>query len=304
MVEQSVLVLEKQGPNPVLSEGIHDWVFECHGLLHNAVLIIASFLFVLYLALQAKKSFLRLSHGRSYIIISYYASLWLVSILNLLWCFSQAWECSPGKEFAWNLLSLFTTSGMLFLEVSLLAFLLQGNSTSGLEALTRTFGISGIIVIMWFYSASLQLVLMVINAIYLFAFGIPIFINSGYPTPHVKWNLWVIHKLLLTLVYGFILFMYHSRWRERLPARPAYYKYVTIMFILNAIALFACGITGNGAAFGFWLYHFTVVCYHAAYLPLLYITFLADFFQEEDLHLENVYYSEMKDAGFFEADWN
>ena len=89
MVEQSVLVLEKQGPNPVLSEGIHDWVFECHGLLHNAVLIIASFLFVLYLALQAKKSFLRLSHGRSYIIISYYASLWLVSILNLLWCFSQ-----------------------------------------------------------------------------------------------------------------------------------------------------------------------------------------------------------------------
>nr|ACU22884.1 unknown [Glycine max] len=146
MVEQSVLVLEKQGPNPVLSEGIHDWVFECHGLLHNAVLIIASFLFVLYLALQAKKSFLRLSHGRSYIIISYYASLWLVSILNLLWCFSQAWECSPGKEFAWNLLSLLTTSGMLFLEVSLLAFLLQGNSTSGLEALTRTFGISGIIV--------------------------------------------------------------------------------------------------------------------------------------------------------------
>jgi len=71
----------------------------------------------------------------------------------------QTWECSPGKEFAWNLLSLFTTSGMLFLEVSLLAFLFQGNSTSGLEALTRTFGISGIIVgfdillkvILWFF---------------------------------------------------------------------------------------------------------------------------------------------------------
>lgn len=47
---------------------------------------------------------------------------------------------------AWNLLSLFTTSGMLFLEVSLLAFLLQGNNASGLEALTRVFGISGIIV--------------------------------------------------------------------------------------------------------------------------------------------------------------
>jgi hypothetical protein len=73
--------------------------------------------------------------------------------------------------------------------------------------------------------------------------------------------------------------MYHSRWRERLPgklivgivilclfaiismiayfflsfaARPAFYKYVIIMFILNAIALFACGLTGSGAGFAFW----------------------------------------------------
>lgn len=44
------------------------------------------------------------------------------------------------------MLSLFTKSGMLFLEVSLVAFLLQGNHASGLEALTRTFVISGVIV--------------------------------------------------------------------------------------------------------------------------------------------------------------
>lgn len=35
---------------------------------------------------------------------------------------------------------------MLFLEISLVAFLLQGNYASGLEALMRTFVISGIIV--------------------------------------------------------------------------------------------------------------------------------------------------------------
>ena len=58
----------------------------------------------------------------------------------------QTWECTTGKELAWNILSLFTSSGMLFLEVSLLAFLFQGNYASGLEALTRTFAISGIVV--------------------------------------------------------------------------------------------------------------------------------------------------------------
>lgn len=59
---------------------------------------------------------------------------------------TQVWECTSGKELAWNLLCLFTTSGMLFLEVSLLAFLLQGNNTGDLEALTRSFGISALVV--------------------------------------------------------------------------------------------------------------------------------------------------------------
>lgn len=276
-----------------VSPKYYGWLSECHGFWHNLSLIVPSVLFVLYLAYQAKNSFTKLSHRRSYIMIAYYACLWLVSLLNLAWCCLQAWECNPEKEVSWNILSLFTTSGMLFLEVSLLAFLLRGNYASGLEALTRTFVISGIIV-------GLDILL---KTTYIFGFGIPLFINNNEHPHRVKWGLWVVHKLVLTAVYSLVLFMYHSRWRERLPARPAFYNYTIFMFCLNAMALFACGLTGNGAAFGFWLNDLSIISYHAIYLPLLYVTFLADFFQEDDLHLENVYYSEMKDAGFFDADW-
>ncbi|XP_061946775.1 protein CANDIDATE G-PROTEIN COUPLED RECEPTOR 2-like [Populus nigra] len=297
------LVLEipvSQNPNSTLNEGtfvgssVYDWLFECHGFLHNAILILASLAFVLYLAFKAKKSFRKLSNGRSSIMIAYYGSLWLCSLLNLAWSCLQAWECTPGKELAWNILSLFTTSGMLFLEVSLIAFLLQGNYVGGLEDLTRPFGLSALIV-------GLDILL---KALYLFGFGIPLFIDSSEHSHHMKWSLWAIHRLVLTAIYGLILFMYHSKWRERLPARPAFYKYIVIMFILNALSLFASALTGHGTGFGYWLYSTTIVCYHAFYLPLLYVTFLADFFQEEDLHLESVYYSEMKDAGFFDDDWD
>ena len=79
------------------------------------------------------------------------------------------------------------------------------------------------------------------------------------------------------------------------------------------------------------LYSFVVICYHTLYLPFVYVTFLADFFQvnnklllwfitvkdcfffcqwydfnifqEEDLLLDTAYYSEMKDAGFFDSEW-
>ncbi|KAM1994688.1 hypothetical protein COP2_010712 [Malus domestica] len=287
-----------QAPNSTIDDGVsgsefYSWLGECHGFFHNVALMVPSLLFVLYLAFQSRKSFSKLSHGRSYIMIAYYGCLWLVSLLNLAWCCFQAWECSPGKEVTWNILSLFTTSGMLFLEVSLLAFLLQGNYASGLEALTRTFFISGILVVLD----------ILLKAIYLFGLGIPLFIDNNDRAHRTKWALWVVHRLVITAIYGFILFMYHSKWRERLPARPAFYKYTAIMFTLNVLVLFACLLTGNGAGFGFWLYSATIVCYHAFYLPLLYVTFLADFFQEEDLNLENVYYSEMKDAGFFDADW-
>lgn len=271
--------------------GVSSWFQNCHGFWHNFALIVPSGLFVLYLAFQAKKCYRKLWVGKSHIINSYYGIVWFVSLLNFAWCCLQTWECTPGKTLAWNLLSLFTTSGLLFLEVSLIAFLLQGHYTSGLEALTRTFAVSALLV-------GLDIFL---KGICVFAFGVPLFVENSGDTNRTKWGFWMLHELVLTAVYGVLLFMYHSNWRERLPARPAYHKYVTIMLAVNGLALFACALTGSG--FGFWLYDTISICYHALYLPLIYKTFLADFFEEEDLNLENVYYSEMKDAGFFDEEW-
>ncbi|XP_020257646.1 transmembrane protein adipocyte-associated 1 homolog [Asparagus officinalis] len=202
-------------------------------------------------------------------------------------------QCNPAKQSSWNMLSLFTSSGMLFLEVSLVAFLLHGNHATGSDALTRTFAVSGVVV-----AGD-----MLLKAIYVFGFGVPLFIDDHEKGNPMKWGLWLLHKLLLSVVYGFILFVYHSKWRERLPAKPAFYKYICAMFLVNILSLFACVFVANGSGFGFWLFDLVAICYHSLYLPLLYVTFLADFFQEEDMRLENVYYSEMKDAGFFDSDW-
>lgn len=100
MLSESVIALDSNSSS-VLSDAsasrLYDWLLDCHGFWHNAALTIASILFVLYLATQSKQSFLKLSHGRSYIIISYYGCLWLVSILNLAWCFLQvrSWNFVP-----------------------------------------------------------------------------------------------------------------------------------------------------------------------------------------------------------------
>lgn len=164
---------------------------------------------------------------------------------------------------------------------------------SGLDSLARTFTIAG-------FAVSLDALL---KAVYIFGFGIPMF-DDGHNTTHsVKWGLWVIHRLLLTAVYGYILFIHYSKWKERLPPRPTFYRYVIVMFAMNVVVIAACGLAGLGATIGFWMYDLANICYHSLYLPFLYVTFLADFFQEEDIILDNAYYSEMRDAGFFDADW-
>lgn len=44
------------------------------------------------------------------------------------------------------------------------------------------------------------------------------------------------------------------------------------------------------------------MCARVRPLQLLYATFLAEFFQDEELDMDMLYYSEMKEAGGFDGD--
>ncbi|CAN1795870.1 Protein CANDIDATE G-PROTEIN COUPLED RECEPTOR 2 [Linum perenne] len=270
--------------------GDHD---SCHGIWYAALLVVPAALFVVYLGMNAAKNVKKLWRGGSYVMISYYALLWLATSLNLAWCCLQAWRCSPEKEIAWNFLSLLTASSILCLEISVIAFLLQDNYATGMGTLGRTFLVSGIIVA----------VDLLFKAIYVFGFRVPLFLEGPESAQRMKWGLWLIHQLLITGAYGFVLFVHFSGGKDKLPPRPAFHNYISMMFTINAMGLFACGVAALGVGFGVWLYYFMVLCYHSLYLPFVYTTFLADFFQEEDFLLDNAYYSEMKDAGFFDAEW-
>uniref|UniRef100_A0A7N0T1L5 Transmembrane protein adipocyte-associated 1 n=1 Tax=Kalanchoe fedtschenkoi TaxID=63787 RepID=A0A7N0T1L5_KALFE len=292
-VAEAPQVAESLAPISSFDPTIDHQGLNCHGFFHDAVLVAASALFLLYLGFGAKTNVRRLVNGRSWVMISYYALLWVAALLNFVWCALQTWQCSLGKEASWNHLSLVTTSAILCLEISLVAFLLQEDYATGLESLIHTFTISGIVVA----------VDAILKALCVFVLKVPLFMNVD-STHKGKWTLLAIHELVLTSVYGYIAFVHFSNWREKLPPRPAFYHYIMAMFGINVVELFACVLALFGASFGCWLFGVAAVVYHSLYLPLLYTTFLADFFQEEEFRLDNAYYAEMRDAGFFDADWD
>lgn len=184
---------------------------------------------------------------------------------------------------------------MVLLELSVVVFLLQGYITSGLEALIRTLAVSGGIALFESF----------IMMIYIFGIDVPLFMFSEDgdlkgDMSWAKWSFWLLHHLAFLLVYLLILVVPYTQWRDLLPAKPSFYQYVAALFILSITAVLGSILIGSGVVAGYCVYGVASFLYYAAYPPLLYWTFLAEFFADDELDLELMYYSEMREAGYIE----
>ena len=115
-----------------------------------------------------------------------------------------------------------------------------------------------------------------------------------------KWGYWTGHAAAYTLMYGAIVALPYTAWRDALPARPSFYTYCACLCGLNCAVLLGSALLEGGVDAGYCVYGAAEFCYYAGFPPLLYATFLAGFFRDDDLQLESDMYSEMLDSGFIE----
>ncbi len=93
--------------------------------------------------------------------------------------------------------------------------------------------------------------------------------------------------------------VHHHHHQDRLPAKPSFYRYVMLLFTYNTLRLFATMLIASHLTLGYCVYGLVGLLYTAAYPPLLYLTFLHEFFRDSfELDSELLYYEEMHDAGY------
>lgn len=252
--------------------------------------------FAAFLAWQLRASVRKLRRSQSQIMLTYYAFLWSVNLLNVVRCIVLLVETREPKAGPWNALWLLTSFALVLLEVSVVVFLLQGYMTSGREALVRTLWVSGSVA---FVDTVVKL--LVIRA------GVPLFMYGGTVDQGVgadmrwsKWSFWMCHALCFLAMYLALLILPHTKWRDRLPARPSFYRYVFILFLYNLARFLGAILIGCHVLAGYCVYGVATFLYFALYPPLIYWTFLSDFFRDSDLDLDLLYYEEMKESGYFE----
>ena len=117
-----------------------------------------------------------------------------------------------------------------------------------------------------------------------------------------KWGFWLANSLFFIAVYTGLLLLPLTPWRALLPAKDMFHHYVRALCALNVMAAVGAIMIGKHAAAGYCVFGVTNMLYYTSYAPLLYFTFLASFFQSDEVDLENYYYSEMREAGFLDND--
>ena len=265
----------------------------------NTIFGLSTLVFVGFLAWRLKTALRRLVRSQSQIMRVYYCFLWVVCFLNLCRFFFQIAESSTNgrHEKLWNGMWLLTMFGMTLMEVSVVTFLSQGYIATGKEALIRTLCISGFIAL---FDSIVKMSL-------IFGYDTSLFIyDTDVPNPlendmsWAKWGFWTAHHLLYMTIYLFILILPHTHLRDYLPARPSFYRYVALLCGNNFGLVIGSVMVGSKDTAGYCVYGIFNLLYFSCYPVLLYMTFLSEFFVDDDLELEHAYYSEMREAGYFD----
>ncbi|CAI7820661.1 unnamed protein product, partial [Closterium sp. NIES-53] len=182
-----------------------------------------------------------------------------------------AWSCHVAASSAW-ISGAWLAAGWvsMALEAGVLLFLMHGIRMSASEALLRTAVIASILA-----GADAA-----VKASLVFHHALPLFHpRLNVATPGAVWLFWLAHDALRAAVYAALLSLPLSQWRDTLPARPAFHRYLLMLLLLHSASAFASLLLALHVSAALCMRGVAVCVYWALFPPLLYITFLADFFQ-------------------------
>ena len=122
------------------------------------------------------------------------------------------------------------------------------------------------------------------------------------------WGFWTGHYTLLAVFYSGVAAVPHTRLRDYLPARPSFFTYVKLMAGLALGCMVGASVLVAGQRFGFCIFGLFWTAYKLLLCPVLYFTFVADFFFEHSLFFastvrhehEEEFYAHLKDAGYYD----
>jgi hypothetical protein len=113
-----------------------------------------------------------------------------------------------------------------------------------------------------------------------------------------KWAFWLLRASLSAAAYAAVAVLPSTPWRGLLPSKPGLYRYAAALAGVYGLKAIGALLIGCRAPAGYCVFGAGAWLYDALYAPLVYATFLADFFHADEPTTDQLLYSEMREAEF------
>lgn len=251
-------------------------VFKVFPIL-DFTLLCCSLLFLTLLVLKLRSSISRLRYSGSLLRTFFYSSVWFVVLYNIFRIAVSNSINGLSHDFI-SSFWLIARSINLLLEISIIVFLFNAQQTNIVKLITRistmSFGIA--------------IIFALLQGICLWVINMDLFSYSKESC-----LFWIpISAISLVCYLTIIILPFCSRLKHKMPARIQFYLYIAFLILLNALRLTGSIVIYIGNDMGFCFIDLSLLFYYAGFAPLLYVTFLWDFFHTKTRTLHSDIQSE------------
>uniref|UniRef100_A0A8D8TLX4 Transmembrane protein adipocyte-associated 1 homolog n=1 Tax=Cacopsylla melanoneura TaxID=428564 RepID=A0A8D8TLX4_9HEMI len=241
----------------------------------DVVILIPNLLFLIYLMFRFNRARLKLRATSSPIFLTFYVLVCVNVLMSIFRCLVSMSLTYNGfvvtyvDTILWVTVRFFLLSTEMSVVIFGLAFGHLDSRSSIRYVLTATSGLS---LAFSLTQASLEL----LNPDPSFGRWFPGHQVFG----HGGMLFWLVSSLLFTFVYLFILCLPWTRFRDRLalPTKRSFYVYICVLMFLNLAQATGALLLLQSVLEGICLVDITAALYFTFFVPLLYFTFLREFF--------------------------
>ncbi|XP_042893619.1 transmembrane protein adipocyte-associated 1 homolog [Penaeus japonicus] len=259
----------------------------------DLLLLLPTVLFLIGLLIKINSARLKLRAVHSPIYATFYGLIWLNTLVSVTRCVVSMTvnAATPSGDVANKLLYVIVRFFLLATEMSVVVFAIFFGHLDNKTSIRRVLVVTSMIAMPYSVVQGALEVLTPDQDFYVPTKDYDLFGHGGS-------LFWMISSIVFTLIYSFILVLRLDWLRKRflfllwMPMKRAFYVYLGFLAGLNLIQSIGSGLYHAHIPVGLCLVNATTWTYFSLLTPLIYYTFISEFFgQKSREQVENIVFS-------------
>ncbi|XP_077293880.1 transmembrane protein adipocyte-associated 1 homolog [Arctopsyche grandis] len=259
----------------------------------DLIILVPNVLFLLFLALRFNRAQLKLRATSSPIFLTFYGLVWGNVVISVVRCVVSMTvnAALPLGGLADKILWITVRFFLLATEMSVVIFGLAFGHLDSRSSIRHVLGATSLISLAFTITQGALEIVLPDDCFHIDSRDFDLFGHGGM-------LFWFCSSTFFAIIYFSILLLPWTRLRERLalPTKLSFYIYILLLVLLDGTQAIGAGLMNWGVDVGLCMVDITTCLYFTLYTPLVYQTFLSEFFGVSQPSIMFSYKAQMDEA--------